>query len=156
MQNISCRGQILVHLCNSYLDETSHGKMQGWPLGWESGVGCQKLEHIRNKGERRDLCCESCSEVNMFEKKAISPTTAFLFKNSCMLLHEFNHPLQRCIFFHRAIIRTEWWESWSTRALGVRVRKNARVHSGVSQRGGLKRRRRWVKSCCVYADTACT
>jgi hypothetical protein len=35
----------------------------------------------------------------MFENKAISPTTAFLFKNHCKLLHEFKHPLQRCFFF---------------------------------------------------------
>lgn len=32
MQTIRCRGRTLIHLCSSYLDETSHGKMQGWSL----------------------------------------------------------------------------------------------------------------------------
>jgi hypothetical protein len=42
------------------------------------------------------------------------------------------------------------------RALGVRVRKSTSVHSGVSQRGGLRCRSRRMKSCCVCADTAHT
>lgn len=115
-----------------------------------------KSWNIRNKGETRDLCCESCSEINMFEIKALSPTSVFLFKNRCMLLHEFKHPWQTCVFFYSAIIRTERWGSWSTRALRFRVRKNTRVHSGVNQRRELKGRRQWMKSCCICAHAAHT
>jgi len=64
------------------------------------------------KGEARDLCCETCSEINMFENKALSPITAFLFKNLCMLLHEFKHPLQRCIFFPQC-----YYQNWVMRIL---------------------------------------
>jgi len=58
-----------------------------------------KSWNVRNKCETRNLRCESCSEINMFEIKALSPTTAFVFKTHCMLLHEFKHPWQTCIFF---------------------------------------------------------
>jgi hypothetical protein len=66
-----------------------------------------KSWNIRNKGETRDLCCESCSEINMFEIKALSPTSVFYLKTVVCFCMSLSTLGKHAYFFYSAIIRTE-------------------------------------------------